>query len=204
MRVLGISTSPRKNGNSDLLLRRALEGAASNGANVEYVHLADLTIGPCTECNACYTTGKCAVQDDYQKLMSEILEADRLIFATPIFFSGVCAQAKMLIDRAQCLWARKYVLKQPPPADRQTQHAMVIVVGGSKSKKQFGSVKLTMKYYFDALGFDYAFNLFVSRVDALEDIKSHTSAMDEVFRLGSELASDTLSPAKEPIDVELF
>jgi len=66
MRALGISTSPRKNGNSDQLLRRALDGAASNGAEIEHIYLGDYSVAPCSECNACYKTGKCAIQDDYQ------------------------------------------------------------------------------------------------------------------------------------------
>jgi multimeric flavodoxin WrbA len=98
VKVLGISTSPRIKGNSDLLLRQALAGAKSAGASTEYVRLADYKIGPCIECNDCYTTGRCSVQDDYQQLLSGILDADRLIFATPVFFMTVCAQAKTLID----------------------------------------------------------------------------------------------------------
>ena len=113
VKVLGISASPRFKGNSDLLLRKALAGAESAGAQTEYIRLCDLNIAPCTECNACYKTGDCKIQDDYQQLMAKMLDADRLIFATPIFFMSVCAQAKILIDRCQCLWARKYVLKKP-------------------------------------------------------------------------------------------
>ena len=133
MTVLGISTSPRLNGNSDLLLRRALAGAESAGAEVEYVRLTDLKIGPCIECNSCFATGVCVLEDDYPELLKKILGADRLIFATPVFFMSVCAQAKMLIDRGQCLWAAKYILKKSPIAEKDDREAMVIAVGGSKS-----------------------------------------------------------------------
>ena len=112
VKVLGISTSPRAGGNSDLLLRRALEGAESAGAEIEYIHLTDYNVGTCIECNACYATGRCVVEDDYQQLLEKLLNTDRLIFATPIFFITVCAQAKMLIDRGQCLWAHQYILKK--------------------------------------------------------------------------------------------
>ena len=207
--VLGISTSPRLNGNSDLLLRRALGGAESAGAHVEYVRLCDLKIGPCIECNACYATGICQVKDDYQQLLQKMLEADRLIFATPVFFMHVCAQAKMLIDRGQCLWAGKYILKKQPVADRDDRRAMVIAVGGSKGRKQFDSIRLTMKVYFDSLNIKYAPNLFVNRIDGPGDIEKHPSAMSEAFRLGGELARGGLvrgqsEPPEKPIDVELF
>ena len=204
MIVLGISMSPRLNGNSDLLLRRALGGAESAGAQVEYVRLCGLKIGPCIECNACYTTGICQVKDDYQQLLQKMIEADRLIFATPVFFASVCAQAKMLIDRGQCLWAAKYILGKPPIASRDDRRAMVIAVGGSKSRKQFDSIRLTMKTYFDSLNVRYAANLFVNRIDGRDDIEKHPSAMSEAFRLGGELVSKRSDPPEKPIDVELF
>jgi multimeric flavodoxin WrbA len=204
IKVLGISTSPRIKGNTDLLLRRALAGAESAGAKTEYLRLSDYEIHPCIECNACYTTGRCAVQDDYQRIQEKILNADRLIFATPIFFMTVCAQAKMLIDRGQCLWAHKYVLKKGPVTPDRDRRAMVIAVGGSKSQKQFESVRLTMKSYFDALQVHYTANLFVNQIDARGDIEKHPSALKEAYRLGSILAGGGSPPPKESIDVELF
>lgn len=204
LRVLGISTSPRSGGNSDVLLRHALAGAESVSANTEYVRLADLEIGPCIECNACYATGKCAVRDDYQQLLEKILEADRLIFATPVFFMTVCAQAKMLIDRGQCLWAQKYVLKKDLFSPQRDRRAMVIAVGGSKSKKQFECIRLTMTSYFDSLQMCYVSSLFVNRIDDRGEIEKHPTAINEAYRLGSELAASGTAPPEKPIAVELI
>ena len=203
IKVLGISASPRQNGNSDLLLKQALAGAQSANAQTEYIRLADLNIAPCVECNACYKTGKCRVDDDYQLISAKMLEADRLIFATPIFFMTVCAQAKLLIDRCQCLWAHKYVLKKPliGTAGRD-RRAMAIAVGGSKSKKMFDSIRLTMKYYFDVLDMHYAANLFVNKMEEPAQIKNNPTAMKEALRLGAELIIAPAPPEK-PIDVEL-
>jgi multimeric flavodoxin WrbA len=203
IKVLGISTSPRIKGNSDLLLRRALDGAESAGANIEYLRLTDYKVSPCIECNACYVTGLCKVQDDYQQLLKKILDADRIIFATPIFFMTVCAQAKMLIDRCQCLWAHKYVLKKELNTAGHDRRAMVIAVGGSRSKKQFESVRLTMKSYFDSLQMLYVANLFVNKIDALGDIEKHPSALNEAYRLGSLLAATDSPPPQKSIDIEL-
>ena len=66
LKVLGISASPRVDGSSDLLLRQALAGAESAGASTEYIGLRDFSIAPCDESNACYATGKCRIQDDFQ------------------------------------------------------------------------------------------------------------------------------------------
>jgi len=203
IKTLGISTSPRTNGNSDLLLHEALAGAESAGAHIEYIRLSDYNIAPCIECNACYTTGTCQIQDDYQQLLKKMLDTDRLVFATPIFFMTVCAQAKMLIDRSQCLWANKYVLKKQLITPKRDRRAMVIAVGGSKSKKQFESIKLTMKSYFDVLDINYTANLFINKVDDCGEIQKHPSSLKAAFRLGKELITAETPTSQKPINVEL-
>ncbi len=204
MKVLGISTSPRQRSNSDLLLREALAGAESARAQVEYLRLGDFDIRPCTECNDCYTTGLCSLDDDYAQVLAKMLDADRLIFATPIFFMAVCAQAKILIDRCQCLWAHKYVLGRPIEwTQGRDRRAMVIAVGGTKSKKMFESVRLTMKYFLNALDMQYAANLFVNNVDEAGAVESNAEAMQQAYRLGGQLAAvDTPLPEKT-VDIEL-
>jgi multimeric flavodoxin WrbA len=203
MKVLGISTSPRESSNSDTLLRKALAGAQSTGAEAEYLRLCKFSISPCSACGACYATGQCPIQDDFQVLLPKMLQADRLIFATPIFFMSVCAQAKIFIDRCQCLWARKYLLKRPiSPTQGKNRLAMVIAVGGTKSKKMFDGVRLIMKYYLDALDMGYFANLFVGNVDEAGRIADNAEALAEAFRLGTELASAP-GAAETPIEVEL-
>jgi len=204
-KVLGLSSSPRPKGNSDLLLREALAAAEEAGAQTEYVSLAGLSIAACRECNACYRTGKCRWDDDYQAVMAKMLEADRIVFATPIFFMSVCAQGKLLIDRCQCLWSGKYVLKQPlfEPGSRD-RRGMVIAVGGSRSKKMFESVEMTMKYFFDVLEVAYVSNLFANHIDAKGDVLKHPTAMQEARRLATELVLAESPPPKRPQSVELF
>lgn len=203
LKVLGISTSPRIRGNSDILLRYALDGAEAGGSQIEYVRLADYKIGPCIECNSCYETGKCVLKDDYPQLLQKMLDCDRLIFATPVFFMTVCAQAKMLIDRGQCLWAEKYVLKKELFASERDRRAMVIAVGGSRSKKQFECIRLTMTSYFDSLQVRYVSNLFVSKVDSCGEIEKHPTAAQEARRLGEQLTVGDTPPPEKPITVEL-
>ena len=204
LKVIGISASPRLNGNSNLLLRQVLAGAESVGAQTEYLRLSDFKIAPCIECNSCYKTGRCVVKDDYHIISAKMLDADRLIFATPIFFMTVCAQAKALIDRCQCLWAHKYVLKKPliNTAGRD-KRAMVIAIGGSKSKKMFESVRLTMKYFFDVLDMNYAASLFVNSVEDPGQIKNHPSAMEQAFALGQKLVAPDSPQPKKSLDIEL-
>ena len=204
MRVLGISTSPRENSNSDLLLRQALAGASSAGASAEYLRLCKFNISPCTECGACYATGECPVQDDFAAVLPKILAADRIIFATPIFFMSVCAQAKILIDRSQSLWATKYILKRPVVRPREINRlAMVIAVGGKRGGKAFDCIRLMMKYYLDTIEKGYFANLFVSNVDGAGKITDNDEAMQEAVKLGNELALAAGPVPEKPIDLEL-
>jgi multimeric flavodoxin WrbA len=203
MNILGISTSPRFPSNSDILLRQSLAGAESAGMDTDYIRLSDYDISPCIACNACSTTGHCRIQDDYQELLQKILDADRLIFATPLYFMSVCAQAKTLIDRGQCLWAYKYILKKQLFLRKRDRRAMVIAVGGSKSKKQFESVRLTMMSYFDVLEFNYVLNLFVSQIDGPGEIQKHPSMLEEAYRIGKEFVDPNTPCPEKPIDVTL-
>jgi multimeric flavodoxin WrbA len=204
MKVLGISTSPRENSNSDMLLRQVLSGASAAGAEAEYLRLCKFNIAPCSACGACYATGECPVQDDFAVVLAKILAADRLIFATPIFFMSVCAQAKILIDRCQCLWATKYILKRPIIGPRETSRlAMVIAVGGKKGGKAFDCIRLMMKYYLDTVDMGYFANLFVSNADEASKIADNADAMQEAIRLGKELALTAGPVPEKPIDVEL-
>jgi multimeric flavodoxin WrbA len=205
LKVLAISTSPRAGGNSDTLLGSALAGAAAAGAETEYVSLADLTIGPCSACYACARTGICRIRDDFQGVFDRLLAADRLIFATPVFFMAVCAQGKLAIDRCQCLWSRKYLLREPlfPPGSRD-RRAMVIAAGGSKSRKMFECIRLTMKYWLDALEMTPAFELFVNQVDEKGAVLRSPRAVAEARRLGAALADPSSPVPARPETVEIY
>jgi multimeric flavodoxin WrbA len=188
--VLGLATSPRRDGNSDLLLRECLRGAADAGAHIELFDCRTLKITGCMECNACFKTGRCAINDDMQPLYDKMIACDRLVFATPMFFMTVGWRGKMVIDRCQCLWARKYVLKHPlydPP--RPDRKGVLLAVGATRGKKLFDGVQMVMKYFFDALEMTYAGNVLVRGVDAKGDILQRPEALAEAYELGKRLAT---------------
>jgi multimeric flavodoxin WrbA len=103
MKILAISCSPNQNGNTVTLLDRALEGAKAEGAAVELFSVAGKDIKPCDGCRACAKTGRCVIKDDMGPLYEKILEADGIIFGAPVYFYGMCAQAKVIIDRTFAL-----------------------------------------------------------------------------------------------------
>ncbi len=190
MKTLGIFGSPRRGGNTDLLLDEALKGSQEGGAKVERLYLSDYTITPCKECHGCDHTGNCVVLDDMQKIYPKLLEADVIIFASPIFFYGVTAWAKALIDRSQSLWSKKYLVKDPSMgAEGKRRKGLFISVGATKGKKVFDGAILTVKYFFDVLNAEYVGELVFRGVEAKEDILKHPEALRQAYEAGRELAS---------------
>ena len=204
LKVLGISTSPRREGNSDLLLRQALSGAEQAGSVVEYLRLCDYRIEGCRECYNCSATGYCSTKDDYQPILDKMLEADRLIFATPVFFMTVCAQAKLLIDRGQCLWVRHTVLHKPLFEPKRDRCGLLIAVGGSRSRKQFDCVRQPVRSCFQYLEVDYMGSLCVNQVDEKGSILKRPDALDQAFRLGRLLAGADTPLPQRPLKIEMF
>src|SRR3989339_1579099 len=104
MKVLALSGSPRKKGNTETLLRAVLKGVTAAGGEVQLIRLYDLRIQPCIACGGCDKTGECVLEDDMQELYPKILAVPRGILASPIYFYGITAQAKGFVDRCQALW----------------------------------------------------------------------------------------------------
>ncbi len=99
--ILAVSATPRKAGNSEILLDQIAEGATRTGARVEKVVLRALALHPCRACLACRRThrGQCAIEDDMTPLLAKIRAADAYVLASPIYFFTVSAQMKLFIDR---------------------------------------------------------------------------------------------------------
>lgn len=106
--VLVISTSPRKGGNSDQLADALIRGAQDAGHKVEKIALYDKTIGFCKGCLACQNTQRCVIRDDADAIAQKMLMADAIVFATPVYYYGMCGQMKTILDRANPLYASDY------------------------------------------------------------------------------------------------
>ncbi|MGQ9630500.1 MAG: flavodoxin family protein [bacterium] len=186
-KVFGIGGSPRRGGNTDILLREVLRGASAAGANVECVFLRDMNLSPCRECYACERDGVCVIKDDMHMLYAKFLSADCIVLASPIFFYGVTAQTKMMIDRCQCLWVRKYLRKEPMGDPGRLRRGVFVSVGATRGEKLFEGAILTVKYLFDALDFRYFGELLVRGVDEKGAILDRTEEMEKAFLLGKDL-----------------
>jgi len=178
--------SPRIKGNTDLLLDEALRGAQSQGAEAEKLVVDKLNIAPCREYYHCLKDGNCSIRDDMDDIYPKLLDADRVIVASPIFFYGLTSQIKALIDRSQAIWARKYVLKQHLP--ESGRKGAFIAVGATRGEKLFDGSILTVKYFFKTIGVEYIDELLIPGVDKKGEIKEHPTALADAFELGKRLA----------------
>jgi multimeric flavodoxin WrbA len=189
LKVLGIAGSPRRDGNTDLLLRQVMAGAASQGTETKTVILSELNILPCRHCDGCLKTGKCVVDDDMQWLHTDLREADYVVLASPIFFMGVTAQTKAMIDRCQALWVIKYVLKLPVAINPDKERKGIFVsVGGTRLRNLFQPAIATVKSWFTTLDINYDGELVFSGIDEKEAILRHPTALKDAFAIGQKLA----------------
>ena len=98
-KILVVSSSPRRGGNSDLLCDEFVKGAQEAGHNVEKIFLADKHINYCKGCEVCDSTSECIQQDDMQEILDKVVDSDVIVLAAPIYFYTPCAQMKTFIDR---------------------------------------------------------------------------------------------------------
>ena len=123
MKILGLSFSPREQGNTELLLDRVLGGAAQLGAEPTLYRVAGKNISPCDGCGSCFKSEGCHIQDDMQELYERMLEADGIVFGTPVYFYGMTAQGKAVIDRTIALGR--------PETSLANKVGGIVAVGGS-------------------------------------------------------------------------
>ena len=188
MKVLGIAGSPRRGGNTDMLLAELLKGAASKGAEVKTIVLTSLKFSPCTHCDGCLKTGSCIVKDEMQDIYNEFEQADVIVLASPIQFTGITAEMKGMIDRFQSRWVRKYVLKVPPLGDKKARKGFFISVGGRKVPDLFAPALIMIKTFFRILDITYAGDLLLTGIDEKGAVAKHPDALKQAFQAGEKLA----------------
>jgi multimeric flavodoxin WrbA len=188
-KITAIYGSPRRSGNTATLLKKAIEGARDCGADVEEIVLRDLKISPCLEIYGCLQAGECAIKDDFQMVRDKILHAQGLMLASPVFFYTVSAHTKMLMDRFQSLWVKKYWVDRAP-REQQTNNrkGLFISVGATKGKKLFDGMLLSIKYFFDVLDMELWKALLYRQLDFQDDVLKHPEYLEEAYDAGKRFA----------------
>jgi multimeric flavodoxin WrbA len=188
MRVLGIYGSPRKKGNTDILLDTVLAAASEAGAETGAVYARKLKIAGCVGCGGCDTTGVCVVKDDMREVYDKLEWAGAVVLSAPIYFYNVPAQAKALIDRSQAMWAKRLLAGKTPGKGHSRGKGYLVAAGATKGKNLFVGTELTARYFYDALDLKYSGGLFYWRVDKAGEIREHPDALKEAAELGRRAA----------------
>lgn len=189
MKILAMHGSPRRRGNTSLLLKQAVEGARQAGAEVEEIVLRDLKMSPCLEIYGCKKDGRCVIRDDFQPVYDQLLACDALMLASPIFFYAVSAHTKMLMDRCQSLWVKKYWIDKVPFGQGEIKRrGLFISVGATGGKQLFDGALLSLRYFFDVLDMEVWRTLLYRRLDLEGEVLQHPEFLQEAFQAGKELA----------------
>jgi multimeric flavodoxin WrbA len=191
IRVLGISGSPHRHGNTETLLDQFLNGTRHAGAETEKVVLSTLTYTSCRGCNACHRTGACVVGDDAIPLLEKIAEMDCIAVASPIYSMGITAELKGLIDRAQYLWARKFILKNLSyDNDHMKRHKGVFIsTAGQAQENVFEAAFPAIRAFFNGVGFEFFDTIAINNLDAYHGIKNHQEALTMAFERGEHVVA---------------
>ena len=187
MKTIAFLGSPRKGGNTELLLDQVIRGIGETGGEVRAFNLNLLKIRPCQDCGGCEQTGACILDDDMGPLYHEIRTADRIILASPIFFFGLSAQAKTLVDRCQSFWCEKYLLKKPLPEGPHARKGLLILVGGMKKEVGVECGNASATAFFRTISVKEHQVLSFLGVDAKGAIREHPTALHEAFEAGKAL-----------------
>ena len=185
MKALGILGSPRRGGNSEILLDKVLEGAEIVGLDTEKIILNELKFSPCQECGGCQKSGECVIADDMQLIYKKLAEAEAVIVASPIFFGSLTAQVKAMIDRYQCRWAAKYILgKSTPRRCGLVKKGCLILVSASNRDKFFKNAESIVKNFFAVLDIEFATSLYCPNIDGKAKILEHSDCLKKAFEIG--------------------
>lgn len=189
MKILAIYGSPRRQGNSSLLLKQAVAGARQAGAEVEEIVLRDLRMSPCLELYGCKRDGRCIIRDDFQRVHDQLLACQGLMLASPIFFYAVSAHTKILMDRCQSLWVKKYWIDKVPFGQGAIKRrGLFLSVGATGGKKLFDGALLSVRYFFDVLDMEVWRTLLYRRLDQEGEVLQHPDYLEEAFLAGKDLA----------------
>jgi len=188
IRIVAVYGSPRRNGNTAALVRKAVQGARAAGAHVEEVFLRDLTMSPCLEIYGCRKDGRCVIQDDFGPLQKLLLQSNGMILGSPIFFYSVTAHTKILMDRCQSLWVKKYWIDKVPFNSRTTtRKGIFISVGATRGRRLFDGAMLSVKYFFDVLDMELLPPLLFRGLDMEGDVLEHPDYLLEAQTSGAAL-----------------
>ena len=185
MKVLVLFGGPRVNRNTDALVRAYLEGIDSNEHEIERLNIKDLKIAPCTACYGCSKNGDCVLHDDMDAIYEKMENADAVIFASPIFFNSITGIAKMLVDRCQIYWTKKFMLGARRGLTDKL--GVLLLTGGPVHKdRTVPGASLILDLFFKSIDAKFKETILIDNTDKIE-AKDQLEALEEARLRGQKL-----------------
>ncbi|NDY42986.1 flavodoxin family protein [Dissulfurirhabdus thermomarina] len=189
--AVAVFGSPRREGNTARLLREAVAGARESGLEVREVFLRDLRMSPCLELYGCRAEGRCVIEDDFGPLARELAGARAILLASPIFFYTVSAQVKILMDRCQSLWVKKYWIEKAPFGRKDpSKRGLFVSAGASTGERLFDGAVLSVRYFLDVFDMPLWKTLLYRGLDLEGDVLAHPEYLEEARAAGRALAAE--------------
>ncbi len=191
VKILALMGSPRRGGNTEMMLDSFIKGAKEAGAQVEVLRVADMEIKPCTNCDGCEETGECVIDDDMEHIYKKLAEVDGLVMASPIYFGAVSAYIKAAIDRFQVYWYINFGNEDLKHLKAKTKRpAFFLAVGGMKNKKYCDSVRTTAEALFLNTRLRFSGFLCLQGYDEKGALAKAPDALQEAYEKGREFLSN--------------
>ncbi|MCX7770984.1 MAG: flavodoxin family protein [Proteobacteria bacterium] len=183
-KLIAFYGSPRIGGNSSILLSKFIEGVRdSKKYEVHEIILRELNMSPCLEIYKCKETGRCIINDDFQKIYDLIESAHTVALSSPVMFYAVSAHTKILMDRCQSFWVKKYFLKK----EMSEKDGYFFCVGATKGIKLFDGILMSVKYFFDTFNCKLKESILVRGVDEKGEILKHNEYLKMAYELGKKI-----------------
>lgn len=173
-RIVVLVGSMRKGGNTDLLAQAFVEGASKSNT-VEVVSVADSKVNPCVGCNSCFTRegNQCFQKDDMTEIYEKLKRADMVVIASPVYFYGISAELKAIVDRLHTPMRNEFPIKK----------LALLLAGAASLPELFDAIKLQYQLVLDFFHLEDAGMVLVRGVKDIGDIKK-TGALEEAYKLG--------------------
>ncbi|MFH0967929.1 MAG: NAD(P)H-dependent oxidoreductase [Methanobacteriota archaeon] len=196
--VIGVLGSPRRHGNTEILLDTFLRGAADAGGAVDKIVLTRLNYSSCKGCNACHKNGECILDDDIPQTFRKLLDADCIVISSPIYTMGITTELKGFIDRAHYLWVRHLKLMTDPlPPDKKILHrGYFLSTAGMDRDDVFTTAFPMMRAFFNIFGFSYCADILAKDMDGSHGVAGNPDILRVAYEVG--FAAITGIQAKEP------
>jgi multimeric flavodoxin WrbA len=189
MIIVGISGSPTGGSSTDLLINAILEGVSAPHVKTRFIKLNDLNILPCQACGKSPEPNYCFFQDDMDNIYSLMAKADAIILGSPVYFDSISAQAKIFIDRTNCLRPLDFSVTDETRFKKplfEGKKGGFVLVGGNK----FETAARTARAFFIWAGIERVFEMnYISVGNEIGSVRLDAEALDKARNYGKELLS---------------